>query len=283
VALSFVQTAEDLVRTRAAMTDAGAGSTPLVAKIERPAAVENIDAILDACDGVIVARGDLGLEMPFEQLPRVQKEITRRARRRGIPVIVATQVFDSMRTEPRPTRAEVSDAANAVDDAVDAIMLTGETAAGAYPTRTVAALAAVIRDAEAIHPSLTIEPGLEVTGVAHNRALCEAAVTLVASGRAAALVALTRGGKTARMLAAFRPSVPVFAVTPEPAVARRLGLLRGVIPVVTEFDWTGIAIERGLIERGLLQPGSVVVFISVNADLTKPNANLLRIRRVDGG
>ena len=149
-----MQTPADLQRTREVMSGRGDGRTPLIAKIERPAAVENIEAILEACDGVMVARGDLGLEMPFEHVPRVQKEITRCARRRGLPVIVATQVFDSMRTEPRPTRAEVSDAANAVDDAVDAIMLTGETATGANPTRTVATLDAVIRDAESIRPSL---------------------------------------------------------------------------------------------------------------------------------
>lgn len=283
VALSFVQTAADLERTREVMSTYGDGRLPLlIAKIERPAAVDNIEAILDACDGVMVARGDLGLEMPFERVPRVQKEITRCARRRGQPVIIATQVFDSMRTEPRPTRAEVSDAANAVDDAVDAIMMSGETATGAHPTRTVATLATVICDAEGIRPSLEIEPGLEVTGVAHNRALCEAAVTLAESGHAAAIVAVTRGGKTARMLSAFRPSVPIFAVTPNPELARRLALCRGVTPLVAEFDTTGIFIERHLIDRGLLGPADVVVFVSVNADLTRPDANFLRIRRLDG-
>ena len=200
---------------RAIVAESGDGRTPLVAKIERPAAVDNLDAILGAADAVMVARGDLGLEMPFERVPRVQKEITRRARRRGLPVIVATQVFDSMRTELRPTRAEVSDAANAVDDAVDAIMLTGETAVGIDPTRTVQTLDAVIRAAESLTPSLEIDPGLEVTDVPHNRALCQSAVTLAASGHADAIVAVTRGGKTAHMLSAFRPGVRIFAVTPD--------------------------------------------------------------------
>ena len=199
---------------RAIVAESGDGRTPLVAKIERPAAVDNLDAILGAADAVMVARGDLGLEMPFERVPAVQKEITRRARRRGLPVIVATQVFDSMRTELRPTRAEVSDAANAVDDAVDAIMLTGETAVGIDPTRTVQTLDAVIRAAESLTPSLEIDPGLEVTDVPHNRALCQSAVTLAASGHADAIVAVTRGGKTAHMLSAFRPGVRIFAVTP---------------------------------------------------------------------
>ena len=208
VALSFVQTAEDLRMARAIVAESGDGRTPLVAKIERPAAVDNLDAILGAADAVMVARGDLGLEMPFERVPAVQKEITRRARRRGLPVIVATQVFDSMRTELRPTRAEVSDAANAVDDAVDAIMLTGETAVGIDPTRTVQTLDAVIRAAESLTPSLEIDPGLEVTDVPHNRALCQSAVTLAGSGNADAIVAVTRGGKTAHMLSAFRPARP---------------------------------------------------------------------------
>jgi pyruvate kinase len=278
VALSFVQTPEDLRMTRAVMAEAGDARTPLVAKIERPAAVENLEAILDECDAVMVARGDLGLEMPFERVPAVQKEITRCARRRGRPVIVATQVLDSMRTELRPTRAEVSDAANAVDDAVDAIMLSGETAVGIAPVRTVQTLDAVIRAAEGITPSLEIEPGLEITDVPHNRSLCQAAVTLAACGDADAIVAVTRGGKTARVLSAFRPNVRIFAVTPDPAIARRFALYRGVLPLVGEHDSVGVAIERQLRERDLLPAGSRVVFVSVNADLTRPDANFLRIR-----
>ena len=150
VALSFVQSAEDLRQARDAATRAGAPRLPLVAKLERPEGLAHLDEIIAACDAVMVARGDLGLEIPLEHVPRVQKEITSKARTAGIPVILATQVLESMRTEPRPTRAEVSDAANAVDDGVDAIMLSGETAVGAYPTRAVQVLDAVIRDAESM-------------------------------------------------------------------------------------------------------------------------------------
>src|SRR5262249_51173121 len=131
VALSFVQSAADLEQARQLMVEFGGADVPLVAKLERPQALEHLNEILAACDGVMVARGDLGLEMPLERVPRAQKEITRAARRLGIPVIVATQVLESMTHEARPTRAEVSDAANAVADGVDAIMLAGETAAGA--------------------------------------------------------------------------------------------------------------------------------------------------------
>jgi pyruvate kinase len=280
VALSFVQTGEDLRMARTILTEAGRASTPLVAKIERPAAVENLDDILDECEAVMVARGDLGLEMPFECVPAAQKEITRCARRRGRPVIVATQVLDSMRTELRPTRAEVSDAANAVDDAVDAIMLSGETAVGVAPVRTVQTLDAIIRAAEGISPSLEIEPALEINEVPHSRSLCQAAVALAASGHADAIVAVTRGGKTACMLSAFRPTVRIFAVTPDPAVARRFALYRGILPLVGEHDSVGVGIELQLRERNLLPAGSRVVFVSVNADLTRPDANFLRIRTI---
>jgi hypothetical protein len=161
----------------------------------------------------MVARGDLGLELPLEQVPRVQKEVTRRARALGLPVIVATQVLESMRTEPRPTRAEVSDAANAVDDRVDAIMLAGETASGRYPLKAVQTLDVIIRDAETIEPVGAVP--LKETNVltTHGRAICDAAVTLAEHANAAAIVAVTRGGKTARVLSALRPQVPIFAAT----------------------------------------------------------------------
>ena len=147
VAVSFVQSAADLQRARDAMQSLGR-VVPLIAKIERPQAVDRIDEILDVSDGVMVARGDLGLELPLERVPSVQKRITRRARRVGVPVIVATQVLESMIHLPRPTRAEVSDAANAVVDGVDAIMLAGETAVGAFPIQAIETLDRVARDAE---------------------------------------------------------------------------------------------------------------------------------------
>ena len=150
VALSFVQSAADLQQARHLMAEQGQADVPLVAKLERPQALEHLDEILASCDGVMVARGDLGLEMPLERVPRAQKDITHRARRQGIPVIVATQVLESMTTGSRPTRAEVNDAANAVDDGVDAIMLAGETAIGAFAAKAVQTLAAIIEDAETI-------------------------------------------------------------------------------------------------------------------------------------
>jgi pyruvate kinase len=283
VAVSFVQSASDIERTREVMTAAGR-SAPIIAKIERPQAVENIDTILDTADGVMVARGDLGLELPLERVPRIQKQIVVHARLRGVPVIVATQVLESMRTEPRPTRAEVSDAANAVDEGVDAIMLAGETAAGAFPVRAVETLDAVIRDAEAMPSGLTLPLNLEVPGALHSRAICESAVTLADAAGAHAIVAITRAGKTARMLAALRPTAPIYALTDNDAVARRLALLWGVTPLVSEIggdaDTARLRAEQKLVAHGAVSEGALVVFVSVNPDLSRTDANFLSLRRL---
>jgi pyruvate kinase len=277
VALSFVQTAEDLRRARAIMDDCGRAA-PLIAKIERPAAIQNLDAILELAQGVMVARGDLGLEMPLEQVPRVQKEIIRHARAAGRPVIVATQVLESMRVEPRPTRAEVSDAANAVGEGADAIMLAGETAVGAWPAKTVQTLASIILEAERM-PSEQVAPITDPVGSIHARALCEAAVTLATTGRADAIVAVTRAGKTAKLLSSLRPDTRVLAATESESVARVLALYRGITPVVTPIRELE-ALERMLIDRRLVPTGSIVVFISVSPDMTRPDANYVNVQKI---
>jgi pyruvate kinase len=255
-----------------------------VAKLERPQAVAHLTEILHACDAVMVARGDLGLELPFEQVPRVQKDITRRARALGIPVILATQVLESMRVEPRPTRAEVSDAANAVDDGVDAIMLAGETASGAHPIRAVQALDAIIRDAEKMPPPMT--SGLEESRIVagHGRAICEAVITLAERGEATAIVAVTRGGHTATILSALRPRAPIYAVTEHESIARRLALVWGVVPVVAtlgaDVAETAARVGRQLVERGAIAPGSVVVLASIARELELEASNFLKLQRV---
>ena len=284
VALSFVRSGEDLRRTRALLSTLGAQRVTLIAKVERPEAVAAIDDVLDACDGVMVARGDLGLELPLQHVPRVQKQITRAARARGLPVIIATQVLESMRTEPLPTRAEVSDAANAVDDGVDAIMLSGETAIGEYPVRTVEMLDAIARDAETLAPSLVLPVDARVIDLNHSRALCEAAVTLASSGVARAIVAVTYEGKTARVLAAFRPEVPIYAVTTDEAVARRLAFHRGVMPFViaarATIDETAVLVGQRLRAQELIRAGDRLVLVSVAHDLTRPLANFVRLFEV---
>jgi pyruvate kinase len=232
----------------------------------------------------MVARGDLGLELPLEKVPRVQKTVTRRARALGVPVIVATQVLESMLAEPRPTRAEVSDAANAVDDGVDAIMLAGETAVGAFPVKAVQTLDLIVREAESIPPvgSVPLEGSRLLTG--HGRAICEAAVTLADRGEAAAIVAMTRSGKTARLLSALRPRAPIFAATDQLTIARRLALAWGVIPVQTDISGdVGVAASRvgaSLIEHGVIAPGSVIVVVSITPDLTPGPSNFLKLQRL---
>jgi len=277
IALSFVQTADDLRRANQIMVEAGR-KAPLIAKIERPAAVQNLAEILELAQGVMVARGDLGLEMPLEQVPRVQKEVIRRARAAGRPVIVATQVLESMRVDPRPTRAEVSDAANAVGEGTDAIMLAGETAIGAWPARTVQTLASIILEAERA-PSEQVSHVVDPTGSVHGRALCEAAVTLATTGRADAIVAVTREGKTARLLSALRPATRVIAATETAAVAGTLALYRGITPVITPVRRLD-ALEHLLIDRQLVAAGSVVVFISVSPDMTRTDANYLNVQKI---
>jgi pyruvate kinase len=284
MALSFVRSAADLVAARAQLRAAGAPNLPLVAKLERPEAVSQIDDILGEADAVMVARGDLGLELPLEQVPRVQKDITRRARALGIPVIVATQVLESMRTELRPTRAEVSDAAHAVDTGVDAIMLAGETAVGRYPIKAVATLDAIIRDAEALPVErASVIEGSRVLG-GHGRAICEAAITLAARGGAAAIVAITRGGKTARLLSALRPRVPIYAATDQAVVARTLTLAWGVVPVLADLSGdVGEAISRigeMLVARGSVPAGSTVVLVSITPELARGPSNFLKVQKV---
>ena len=278
VALSFVQTAED-VRAARDIMDASGRVVPLIAKIERPAAVRNLAAILEVAQGVMVARGDLGLEMPLEQVPRVQKEVIRRARLSGRPAVLATQVLESMRVQPRPTRAEVSDAANAVDEGADAIMLAGETAVGAFPVRSVQTLSAIIQDAELAPPAERLVPTADPIGSRHGRALCEAAITLATAGQADAIVAVTREGKTARLLSALRPSAPVFAATAHPHVAGTLSLFWGVTPLLTD-ERHPEALERLLLAERFVTPGSVVVFINVSPQLDGTDSNFLNVQRI---
>ena len=285
VALSFVRSAADLRQARQLMTTEGAADAPLIAKLERPEAIEHLNDILGSCQAVMVARGDLGLEMPLERVPRVQRDIIRRARVRGIPVILATQVLESMTHEARPTRAEVSDAANAVGEGADAIMLAGETAAGFFPARAVQTLDAIIREAE-------LSPSDEASVVVrrltedhdHVRALCAGAVTLANRGDARAIVAVTRGGSTARQLSNLRPRAPIFAATARQDTARRLSLHWGVVPVRIDPDHDdhlgGQAVGQQLIALGYVAAGEAAVFINIDPDLSRPDANYLRIQRL---
>jgi pyruvate kinase len=208
----------------------------------------------------------------------VQKHVIRKSRAAGRPVILATQVLESMRTEPRPTRAEVSDAANAVDEGADAIMLAGETAAGAFPVKAVQTLDAVIRDAELLPSAERVVLLADPTGSRHGRALCEAAVTLAATARADAIVAVTREGNTARLLAALRPQTPVFAATSRPDIAGASALLWGITPILTPCS-TVDDLEALLVSKGHLDRGAVVVFVNVSVELNRTDANFINVQR----
>ncbi len=289
IGISFVQCADDIRRARAAAARINRPAA-FVAKIERPRAVDRFDDILAESDAVMVARGDLGIEVPLERVPQLQKSMTRRARAAGVPVIVATQVLETMTHQPRPTRAEVSDAANAVDDGVDAIMLSGETAVGAHPERVVQTLDAIVRDAEASHDDAAVRAatgtGVSVLDRMHldetryGDDVCAAAVVLAETSRAAAVVAMTRSGRTVRDLSAIRPRVPVHAVTDDPILSRRLTLMWGVTPHTFAVGTAApAALRPELMRRGIASRGELLVFVRVNDDLTLPAGNFIELLR----
>ena len=282
VALSFVQTADDIARARSIVAAAG-HTVPIVAKLERPEAITRLDEISQAADALMVARGDLGLELPLEQVPQVQKLVLRSGRDHGIPVIIATQVLESMRTESRPTRAEVSDAAGAVDSGADAIMLSGETAVGAYPVRAVEILDAIIRDAERV-PPVWMLPAPRSERPDHLPSLCDAAVTLAARSEADAIIAITRKGRTARLLSARRPHAPIYALTGSENGARQLSLWWGVRPLAedlsTDINEIVVRTVQKLRSDGLLPTPATVVVVNGSPDLEQSAANFVRLRRV---
>ena len=285
IALSFVQTAEDIARARRIASDAGRASIPIIAKLERPEAIHHLPDICRAADALMVARGDLGLELPLEQVPQVQKQVLRSGRDFGIPVIVATQVLESMRTESRPTRAEVSDAAGAVDAGADAIMLSGETAVGSYPVRAVEVLDAIIRNAEAVPPVWALPvPTEERADHLHLPSLCDAAVTLAARAGVDAILAITREGRTARLLSARRPRAPIYAITEGGACARPLELWWGVRSLVDPLGDDVDAIIARVVSQlrtvRMLPSPALVAVVSSSPELEQNQSNFVRLRRV---
>jgi len=231
---SFVRSAADVKLLRARIPEA----IRIVAKIETRPALENIEEILDAADGIMVARGDLGVELPFEQVPLAQKDLVRAALMAGKPSIVATQMLESMVTAPRPTRAEASDVANAIIDGADAVMLSGETAVGAWPLEAVRAMADIAQRTDAYKTPTRPPAGTPSFGPdVDARALAMAAVSMADSDPdVVGLACYTHSGRTPRRLASLRPGVPIAAFTPTEAIARSLTLVRGVFPYVMEVE-----------------------------------------------
>jgi len=263
VALSFVRRAAEVRLAQRLIRRLG-HDAPVIAKIEQPEAVDDLDAILEASDGVMVARGDLGVEMPPEQVPVLQKRIIREANRRGKPVIVATQMLESMVRNPRPTRAEASDVANAIFDGADAVMLSAETSVGRYPVEAVRMMVRIAEAAETVFRR--DRSGDSQRGRLHvPAALADAAVRAAEDIGAAAIVVFTISGATARLVAQRRPSCPIHAFCPEPAAARRLALVWGVeahpAPMARSTDEL-IGRARGLLRRlRLVSRGQAIVLV----------------------
>ncbi len=283
LAVSFVRRAADVARARRLLVKAGR-EIPVLAKIERAEAIDALDEILDEADGLIVARGDLGVELPAARVPMLQKEIIESANARGKPVMTATQMLDSMRHQARPTRAEASDVANAVLDGSGCLLLTAETAVGEYPVEVIRTMAGIIEQAEASGRTLRRSPpegGLSVT-VTTCRAGCYAAADV----RAEALAVVTRGGATAIQTARFRPDTPILAFTPSEEVRRRLALIWGVRPyrLAERRSLHALlrALDRALLENRLARRGDVVVVLMGDriGGAALSRTNLMRVHRV---
>ena len=263
VAVSFVRSKEDIIEVRRVLEAAGA-SAKIIAKMETRQSVDNLDAILEVVDGMMVARGDLGVEMRTEDVPMIQKEIIERCRMQGKPVIVATQMLDSMIRNPRPTRAEVSDVANAVFDGTSCVMLSGETANGNYPVEALSAMVGIVEEAEqSIHYWRRFEKMMGVSASNIDDAITHTCCLTAKDLDAKAILVATSSGRTARMICRFRPSCPVAALTMHEKVRRQLAISWGIIPFLTgEVTSTdrifSMSVEVAL-KEGLVQNGDTVV------------------------
>ncbi len=283
VALSFVQDAADVLTLRELMQESGA-EVPIVAKVERRSAVVGFDSVLEAADAIMVARGDLGLEVSVEEVPIVQKSVIARARAAGKPVITATQMLESMMINPRPTRAEASDVANAILDGTDAVMLSGETAAGRYPLEAVRIMRRIAGYTESqLHREnlLKAEPSGRVHTITES--LSQATCRIAQEVGARAIVAATMSGWTARMVAKERPEVPIVAVTPQPEVVGRLTLVWGVAPILVDCYHNSDAFTAASLDAaeqlGLVGPDDLVV-LTAGLPLGGPGrTNILRVHR----
>jgi pyruvate kinase len=284
VGLSFVRTAEDVALCRAEMERFGR-VVPIIAKIEKPEALENMDAIIAATDGLMVARGDLGVEIQPERVPTLQKEMLHKANKAGKPVIVATQMLESMIEHPRPTRAEASDVANAVWDGADAVMLSGESASGRYPLLAVQMMDRIVREAEAHIQLGELPPSSAWSGPGpFNAVVAGAAVRAAHEAHAVAIVCFTLAGTTARLLSQHRPHVPIVAFSPDQSIRRRLALYWGVIPKIMEpvrnSDLMCEMVSDRLCADGLAAAGDRVVVVYGSPMGVPGQTNSIRLHQI---
>ena len=281
-ALSFVRTAEDLQPIRSMMKKKGV-AIPVIAKIEKPEAVKNLSAILDAADGIMVARGDLGVEMQPEQVPTIQKQIIDSTRRQNKPVITATQMLETMSINPIPTRAEASDVANAIFDGTDAVMLSGETASGRYPVKALRMMAKIADQAES-SPFMRYNIPFEADPsdlITH--AVARSAVHILHEIKARCIVAFSVSGKTSKQISKQRPKAPVFAFTSRKDIYNRLALLWGItpmyIPEISDAKRLIASSERLLLEKGRVQKGDLIVIV-IGLGLKEGSTNMIKVHRV---
>ncbi len=282
VALSFVRGAKDVQRLRDQIKKLGY-SQPVVVKLEKPQAIDELERIIELADVVMVARGDLGVEAGPERVPVLQKRIIAAANEARRPVITATQMLESMIHNPRPTRAEASDVANAVFDGTDAVMLSGETAIGEYPIQTVRMMDRIVREAE----TLTIEAGPrhgKTSQLRYAGSLTLAASQIAANLKAAAIIARTRSGYTAQLASSFRPPAPIVAVTNDPIVARRLAVCWGIYPQVVppakSLDSLMGQLELAAAATGFIKQDDSILVLATSSPSATGHMNMLEIRRV---
>ena len=280
LALSFVRRAEDLEELRGLVP----ATIKLVAKIEKATALETLDRIVAAADAVMVARGDLGVELPFEQVPLVQKRLISEANHQGRPVITATQMLESMVHAPRPTRAEASDVANAILDGTDAVMLSAETAVGQYPLEAVRAMDRIIREMERHPLRHREERRAAVDGVTTEDAIAWGTFAVARMLKTPLIVTLTQGGFTARKVAALRPPVPILAVTTEPTTYRHLALVWGVVPVLVDhvpgYDAMLTVVRDLILKRRLAKAGDCIVMTAGVPWGVSGSTNLIKVEKV---
>ena len=283
-ALSFVRTARDILRLRHLLEERDARQ-PIIAKIEKPEGWQNLDSILEECDGVMVARGDLGVEMAPEKVPFIQKTIIEKARRCGKFVITATQMLESMIENPLPTRAEVSDIANAILDGTSAVMLSAETSAGKFPVESVKVMARIAveteRSTQKIFPDVWVKAEMSIPEI-----IADAAYQSARSAGVVALAIGTSTGGSARLLARYRPPVPIYAFTPNDVVARQLSIIYGVHAISTpSFESTDkmlLAMERTLMDLQLAKSGDKVVFVAGQPVGLRGTTNMLKLHHITG-
>jgi pyruvate kinase len=282
VGVSFVRSAADVLEVREFVNE-HRSDAQVVAKLERPEALGCLDEILAATTAVMVARGDLGVEMPLEEVPVAQKEIMRKARLARTPIIVATQMLESMISAPRPTRAEVSDVANAILDGTDAVMLSAESATGAYPVEAVRTLERIIRRTEAAFPPATMDRPRRGE-VSFPQAISDAAAFSVQALQARAIVAFTQSGYTARLIAQDRPPVPILAFAPTERVRRRLALDWGVYPRIVKrhaaIDEMIREIEASLLADRTVRYNDILIFVAGAPLGVRGTINLMKLHRV---